>query len=139
MPSKTTDEGRRAWDELVKYFKSSHNPKLVELALGAQVIGQKSAIENSIPTYDLLIEDPNSFATGAKAFDPSFNCVLNILIPRTQYIPFENIQNRIRTVKKKNKALSEFTRRATKYYRFIEKQVLVDDDFKCKRKAQTKK
>lgn len=134
MPPKTTDEGRRAWDELVKHFKSSHNPKLVELALSAQVIGQKSAIENSIPTYDLLIEDPNAFAIGAKAFDPSFNCVFNILIPRTQYIPFESIQKRIQKVKNKNKPLTEFIKRAAKYYHFIEKQVLVDDEFKCIKK-----
>ena len=75
IPAKSTDEGRRAWDELLAHFKKSKNPKLVELALNAKVIGQKSAIENSIPTYDLLIEDPNAFATGAKAFDPTFNCV----------------------------------------------------------------
>jgi hypothetical protein len=133
IPPKSTDEGRRAWDQLIKYFETSKNPKLVELALNAKVIGQKSAIENAIATYDLFIIDPNAFITGAKKIDQTYNCLFPTLIPRTQYIPFENIQKRIKKVKNPSKDLIYFTQRANIYYKFIQDKKLIDDDYQCKK------
>jgi len=132
---KSTEDGRQQWYELMNHFKKSSNPELVLIALKAKTNGQRSGVENSIGIYDLFVQNPSSFIKAASKFDKSFNCVLTMLIPRTQYIPFANIDTKLKSLPE-SKLEKTFSTRARKYYSFIKEKKLVDEKYRCKMKTK---
>jgi len=130
LPPITTDAGRRQWRDLEKDFKKSKDPKLVVKAFKGETKGQKSAIEKAIALFDLLAIAPKEFITGAVKYDKSFNCPIQILVPRTQFIPFKEVETHLKRAENSKDALA-FRKKARSYYQFIKDKKLPTDEFKC--------
>lgn len=131
LPPITTDEGRRQWHELKQNFIKSKSPKLVTKAFQGALEGRKSAIEKSIALYDLLKIDPRAFSTGAFNYDNSLNCPAQILVPRTQFIPFKQVKDLLKKAGDTKEA-KLLRKRVSEYYAFVEKKRPAPEKLKCK-------
>lgn len=129
---KTRDEGRRKWDKLLDLYKKTGRTELVKTALLTKPNAQLQAVEKALVFYDMLFARPSEFITAAKTHDPDLTCFFEILIPRTQFIPFEDIKNKVAAISPRTSAVEDWSKRSADYFKRISEGKPTDDLPKCK-------
>jgi hypothetical protein len=128
----TSIEGRRQWDKLTELFLKESNPELIALSLRTKPISQKDAIQRAMVHWELIRKRPKSYITGVYQFDKSFNCILPILVPRTQFIKFDDISSYASKIKNKQKEHRLFITRSAKYFKELTNGSLDLKNYSCK-------
>jgi hypothetical protein len=128
----TRDEGRRKWDKLLELYKKTGNPELIKIALLTKPNAQLQSVERAIVFYDLLMLKPSEFIQAAKTFDPQLTCFFEILIPRTQFIPFGDIKTKVAGISPVTTAVEDWKKRSGEYFKRISEGKPTDDLPKCK-------
>jgi hypothetical protein len=129
---KTRDEGRRKWDKVLELYKKSGNPELIKIALITRPVAQLQLVERALVFYDLLMLRPSEFISAAKTIDPQLTCFFEILIPRTQFMPFEDLKKKVDTIRPVTAAVEDWKKRSQEYFNRISNGKPTDDLPKCK-------
>lgn len=129
---KTRDESRRQWDKVLQLYKETGNPELVKISLLTKPVGQLPLVVRALVFYDLLMLRPADFISAAKKFDPQFTCFFEILIPRTQFMPFEDIKKKVDAINPATAVVEEWKKGSEDYFKRITEGKPTDDLPKCK-------
>jgi hypothetical protein len=125
-----TAEGSKSWKSLIKLYTVSGDERLLGLALKSPSGVSNQAAEKSMHLVEILKKRPDDFIRDSKKFVKKNSCIFRYIIPRTQFIHFDEIKG-ILSRAKKNRDVDVFSQEARLYYEAVKAGKPLDPSLAC--------
>lgn len=132
---KGSAEGDREWDQLIDLYKTSGDVALLKLAFLSQPKTQIQGAARAMVFWDLFMLKPMDFIQGANTIFSTLDCVMPILIPQTQFMPYSVLKKKLEQLKPTSSSqqtlLTNFMKRAEARYAEVKSGKVFNRPLKC--------